>query len=56
MGLNLRCVICGRHQVGGLLSAAAWGRLDEPDGPLACPTCVQDHPDWRERLQKAASE
>jgi len=56
MGLNLRCELCGRHQVGGLLSAAAWGRLDEPDGPQACPDCMRDNPDWRKRLEAAASD
>jgi hypothetical protein len=53
MGLNLFCEICGRHEVGGLLSGAAWGRVDD-EGPTACPDCVQTHPDWRERLSAAA--
>jgi hypothetical protein len=56
VGLHLRCEICGRHQVGGLLSAAAWGHLDDADGPVACPNCVQGHPDWRDRLAAAAKE
>jgi hypothetical protein len=54
VALNVRCAICGQHQVGGILSSAAWGRLAEADGPLACPNCVEKHPDWRDRLQAAA--
>jgi hypothetical protein len=53
LSLNLRCEICGRHEVAGLLSAAAWARLEE-DGPIACPDCAQQHADWRERLTAAA--
>jgi hypothetical protein len=53
--LTLECGICGRHEVGGLLSAAAWARVEE-DGPTACPECVQQHADWRERLTAAAAE
>jgi hypothetical protein len=55
MTLHLRCEICGTHQVGGLLSSTAWGRLDGADGPLACPDCVQEHPDWREQLASSAA-
>jgi hypothetical protein len=51
--LLLHCAICGRHEVGGLLSAASWAQVEE-DGPAACPSCVQQHSDWRERLTAAA--
>jgi len=55
MGLNLTCQLCGRRQVGGLLSAATWGHLDGADGPVACPTCVEEHADWRDRLAAATA-
>jgi hypothetical protein len=60
--LYLRCVICDRQQADGLISGAAWGRLDLPVGTeiehpalkgsafRACPDCVQRHPDWQREL------
>ena len=59
--LYLRCAICSRQQADGLLSGAAWGRLELPaDAVLehpalrdttlrACPSCASD-PGWQERL------
>jgi hypothetical protein len=59
--LYLRCVICSRQQAEGLLSGAAWGRLELPAGTglehpalagstlRACPTCSSD-PDWQSRV------
>jgi len=55
LALTLRCEICGRHEVNGLLSSAAWARVEEA-GPLACPDCVQQHEDWRDRLTAAAED
>ncbi len=57
-GLYLHCVICARKQADGLISGAAWGRLEltvEQRGNGAgaaatvrvCPTCVSTHTDWQ---------
>jgi hypothetical protein len=63
--LYLRCAICDRQQAEGLLSGAAWARLEVSaetsvshpalSGSLvrACPTCVQRHPDWKDRIMAA---
>lgn len=63
--LYLRCAICDRQQADGLISGAAWARLEVPVGAAsahpalngslvrACPTCVQRHPDWHERVLAA---
>jgi hypothetical protein len=63
--LYLQCALCSRRQADGLISGAAWGRLRLPDGtevahPVlagtnlrACPTCIQRHPDWHDRLLAA---
>jgi hypothetical protein len=60
--LYLRCVICSRQQADGLISGAAWGRLELPaDAVLhhpavrdatarACPSCVSANPDWQSRV------
>jgi hypothetical protein len=60
--LYLRCVLCNRQQAEGLLSGAAWGRLDLPPGAevelpalkgsdfRVCPTCMQRHPGWHNEL------
>ncbi|MBA2642908.1 MAG: hypothetical protein H0U82_08285 [Actinobacteria bacterium] len=60
--LYLHCVICSRRQADGLISGAAWGRLELPQGVQvehpafrdstfrACPSCCTDHPDWQERV------
>jgi hypothetical protein len=59
--LYLRCVICSRQQAEGLISGAAWGRLELPAGASlnhpalagstlrACPSCSSD-PKWQERV------
>lgn len=59
--LYLRCAICDRQQADGLISGAAWGRLELANGVVvdhpalkglmlrACPHCVGRHPDWKER-------
>ena len=59
--LYLRCAICSRQQAEGLLSGAAWGRLELPPGAVvehaavrdstlrACPSCASE-PGWEERL------
>jgi hypothetical protein len=60
--LYLRCVLCSRQQADGLISGAAWGRLELPVGlevehPAlkgstfrCCPSCIQRHPGWQEEL------
>ena len=62
MALYLHCAICSRKQAEGLLSGAAWGRVELPAGAdtenpglrgsslRACPTCIERHPDWHDRL------
>jgi hypothetical protein len=59
--LYLRCVICSRQQADGLISGAAWGRIELPVDAIvnhpgvqkstarACPSCVSGHPDWQNR-------
>jgi hypothetical protein len=63
--LYLHCVICSRKQADGLISGAAWGRLELPpdvdvehpgiNGSTlrACPTCISSHPDWEDRMLAA---
>jgi hypothetical protein len=60
--LYLRCAICSRQQADGLISGAAWGRLELPPGAevdhpalkgsafRVCPTCIQRHSDWQQSL------
>ena len=60
--LYLHCSICSRKQAEGLLSGAAWGRLELPPSAdiehpelrgaklRVCPTCMQRHPDWEQSL------
>jgi hypothetical protein len=60
--LYLRCVICDRQQADGLISGAAWGRLELPPGAhvehpalkgsafRACPQCVAQRPNWQSEL------
>jgi hypothetical protein len=57
--LYLHCVVCGRRQADGLISGAAWGRLEVPEEAAAghpglegttlraCPSCVDKSPDWQ---------
>ena len=60
--LYLHCAICARQQAHGLISGAAWGRLElPPDSRVqhpalrgstlrACPSCIGGDPDWQNRL------
>jgi hypothetical protein len=60
--LYLRCAICDRQQADGLISGAAWARLELPPGVAVehpalkgsafrvCPACNERHPDWRSEL------
>jgi hypothetical protein len=60
--LYLVCAICDRRQADGLISGAAWGRLELPVGAevahpalkgshfRCCPACVQRHPEWEHEL------
>jgi hypothetical protein len=59
--LYLVCAVCSRRQADGLISGAAWQRLELPRGTtiehpavkgtmlLTCPSCVGDDPDWARR-------
>jgi hypothetical protein len=51
--LNLHCELCGRRQANGLLSGAAWGKVDVAPGTIlrACPSCRNMYPDWESRLR-----
>jgi hypothetical protein len=63
--LYLHCVICSRKQADGLISGAAWGRLElPPDADVehpalrgstlrACPACIGSQPDWQDRVLSA---
>jgi hypothetical protein len=60
--LYLVCAVCSRRQADGLISGAAWGRLELPEGTdvdhpalkgshfRCCPSCVQRHPAWADEL------
>jgi len=60
--LYLRCALCSRQQADGLISGAAWGRLELPAGlevehPAlkgstfrCCPACIVRHPSWEDEL------
>jgi hypothetical protein len=62
VALYLHCVVCSRKQAEGIISGAAWGRLELPPGTgvqhpalngslfRCCPTCLERHPDWKESL------
>jgi hypothetical protein len=61
VALYLHCVICSRKQADGIVSGAAWARVELPasaagvhpsvNGSTArvCPTCKGDYPDWESR-------
>jgi hypothetical protein len=63
--LYLVCAVCSRRQADGLISGAAWGRLELPAGVQiehealkgshfrCCPSCVQRHPQWAQELLAA---
>ncbi|MCI0633921.1 MAG: hypothetical protein L0206_08420 [Actinobacteria bacterium] len=63
--LYLRCVICSTQQAEGLMSGAAWGRLELPADAIvhhpgirdsiarACPSCVNRDPNWQDRVLNA---
>jgi hypothetical protein len=47
---SLRCMLCGRKEVWGLLSSMAWGKAENGHGPIeVCPECQREHADWRTR-------
>jgi hypothetical protein len=62
VALYLHCAICGRKQADGLISGAAWGRLEVPAGARvgelaqvgstlrACPNCMSEHANWQTRV------
>jgi hypothetical protein len=63
--LYLHCELCSRKQADGIISGAAWGRMELPDHLYAqhptligktlraCPTCIGRHPDWQDRILQA---
>jgi hypothetical protein len=65
MALYLHCVICSRKQADGLISGAAWARLEVPaeaaaghpglEGTTlrACPSCTESNPDWTEGVWRS---
>jgi hypothetical protein len=45
---SLRCMLCGRKEVWGLLSSMAWGRVENGRGSVeVCPECQRENADWR---------
>ncbi len=60
--LYLVCAICDRRQADGLISGAAWGRVELPAGAtiehpavkgtqvLSCPSCVSSDAAWQETV------
>jgi hypothetical protein len=48
---RLSCQICGRQEVWGILSSAAWGQTGDGDGRI-CPTCISEHNDGHERAER----
>jgi hypothetical protein len=53
--LNMSCQLCGRQQVWGLMSSAAWG-ADARGEPTVCPECKDKHPDWQDRIAEAVGD
>jgi hypothetical protein len=65
VALYLHCVICSRKQADGIISGAAWGRIELPPGTRVehpsvkgstartCPTCMGQYPDWHDRGMQA---
>ncbi|HUG63602.1 MAG TPA: hypothetical protein VMK83_00130 [Gaiellaceae bacterium] len=63
--LYLVCAVCSRRQADGLISGAAWGKMELPPGVelehpalkgshlRCCPSCVQRHPEWAEELMSS---
>jgi hypothetical protein len=63
--LYLVCAICKRRQADGLISGAAWARMELPSGAaiehpavrgttlLTCPSCVASDPAWERRALSA---
>jgi hypothetical protein len=63
--LYLVCAICGRRQADGLISGAAWARMELPPGAaiehpavrgttlLTCPSCVAGDPAWERNALNA---
>jgi hypothetical protein len=63
--LYLVCAICDRRQADGLISGAAWKRLELPLGAviehpavkgsavLTCPSCAGNGPGWERRALAA---
>ena len=61
--LYLVCAICDRRQADGLISGAAWGRVELPSDSavehpavkgstvLTCPSCVGEHADWQDQAR-----
>ncbi|MBA2740615.1 MAG: hypothetical protein H0U46_01215 [Actinobacteria bacterium] len=67
MALYLHCVICGRKQADGLISGAAWGRLElaadsnangyPASAPVrVCPSCIGTHTNWQSLALSSASK
>lgn len=48
---RLSCRICGRQEVWGILSSAAWGETNDGEGRV-CPNCITEHNDWRDRAER----
>ena len=58
--LYLVCAICDRQQADGLISGAAWARVELPPGTaiehpavkgsmlLTCPSCKESDPTWEQ--------
>ena len=63
--LYLRCAFCDRQQADGLISGAAWGRLELSPGVTvthpalkgttlrACPNCITGRDDWQNELLRS---
>jgi hypothetical protein len=54
MASKMQCRLCGRKEVWGLLSSQRWGR--EGETYCACPTCMQQDPDWRDKLAASSGD
>ncbi|MFL6040283.1 MAG: hypothetical protein ACJ740_02640 [Gaiellales bacterium] len=53
MASKMQCRLCGRQETWGLLSSQRWGQ--EGGKYCACPTCMAEHPDWRDKLAESAA-
>jgi hypothetical protein len=54
MPSKMQCQLCGRQEVWGLLSSQSWGKQN--GRYCACPSCMAENPDWRDKVAEAVGD